>query len=266
MGPKRGRAGMGVASQTERGGDHGVTSRGIRTQQGSGHGNPTPVVLEAHSGAGMGETTPDVLVIPSQFVREVAAATPKMERTRHEEIRIQRDVTNAYFRETMNEFRKMNPPSFDSLGDPVVAGHWLSKIHKIFDTVRINEDDTKVSFASYQLVGKANEWWESVKDAKGVDLFEKLVQGDVTVSEYAIKFQSLSRFTPVLVNTKAKKRVKPKKGQRKEFDLLDCARRVKPKKGQRKEFKGNWELRQMSVGTSSTTSRSFNKKRPKDGT
>ncbi|GFY87300.1 hypothetical protein Acr_05g0009390 [Actinidia rufa] len=119
----------------------------------------------------------------------------------------------------------MNPPSFDGLGDLVVAGHWLSEIRKIFDTVRITEDDMKVSFASYQLVGEANEWWESIKEAKGVDRgmtwanfkstfedqyfpeayrdelreqFEKLVQEDMTISEYAIKFQSLSRFAPDL--------------------------------------------------------------------
>ena len=90
-----------------------------------------------------------------------------MERTRHEEARIQRDVTSARFKEAMKEFYKMNPLSFDSLGDPTVAGHWLSQIHKTFDTVWIIEDDMKVSFASYQLVGEANELWESIKEAKG---------------------------------------------------------------------------------------------------
>ncbi|GFS42513.1 hypothetical protein Acr_00g0080240 [Actinidia rufa] len=126
----------------------------------------------------------------------------------------------------MKEFRKMNPPFFDSLGDPVVAGHWLSQVHKIFDTVRIIEDDVKVSFASYQLAGKVNEWWESIKEAKRVDRgmtwadfestfedqyfleiyldelrdqFEKLVQCDMIVSEHAIKFQSLFRFAPDLL-------------------------------------------------------------------
>ncbi|XP_057482014.1 uncharacterized protein LOC130768940 [Actinidia eriantha] len=69
----------------------------------------------------------------------------------------------------------------------------------------------------------------------------------MTVSKYAIKFQSLSLFAPDLVNTEAKKVVEPKKEQR-------------------KEFKGSWEPRQMSVGTSSTTSRSFNKKRQRDST
>ena len=27
----------------------------------------------------------------------------------------------------------------------------------------------KVSFASYQLVGEANEWWESITETKGVN-------------------------------------------------------------------------------------------------
>ncbi|GFZ11680.1 hypothetical protein Acr_23g0000650 [Actinidia rufa] len=126
---------QGVASQTQQGVDCGVTSRSRRTQQGAGRGNPTPVVPKAHSGAGGREIASDVPVIPSQFAREVAAAMLEIERTRHEEI----------------------------------PGHWLSQIRKIFDNVRITEDDMKVSFASYQLVGEVNEWWESIKEAKGMD-------------------------------------------------------------------------------------------------
>ena len=201
-----------IACQTQQGANHGVTSHGMCTQHGAGHGNPMPVIYEAH--------------------REVTAAMLKMERTKHEKIHIKRDVTSARFKEAMKKFRKMNPPSFDSLGDPLEAGHWLSQIRKIFDIVRITEDDMKVSFASYQLVGKANEQWESIKEAKGVDYgmtwadfestfkdqyffeaycdelrdqFEKLVQGDMIVFQYAIKFQSLSRFTPDLVNTEVKR-------------------------------------------------------------
>ncbi|GFZ19566.1 hypothetical protein Acr_28g0002710 [Actinidia rufa] len=87
-----------------------------------GRGNPTPVVPEAHSRAGGRETTPDVPIIPSQFTREVATVMLEMERTKHEKIYIQREVTSARFREGMKEFRKMNPPSFDGLGDPMVAG------------------------------------------------------------------------------------------------------------------------------------------------
>ncbi|GFY93891.1 hypothetical protein Acr_09g0003370 [Actinidia rufa] len=260
-----------------------------------------PVVPEAHSEANGREITPDVLVIPSQFARDVAAAMLEIDKTRNEEIHIQRDVTSARFKEAIKEFCKMNLSSFDSLGDPVVAGHWLCQIRKIFDTVRIIEDDIKVSFASYQLVGEANEWWESIKEAKRVDhgttwanfestfddqyfleaycdrirdQFEKLVQGDITILEYAIKFQSLSRFALDLVNTEAKNYKRFENGLNPSFrlyvfsqriqnfsNLLDYARRVKLEKEQRKEFKGSWELRQMSVGTYSTTYESFSKKR-----
>ncbi|XP_057513868.1 uncharacterized protein LOC130795675 [Actinidia eriantha] len=240
MGPKRRRArtvgrGIGGRGATRRGtpiedmGDQGIASQ---TQQGADRG----VLLVA-------------------FAREVAAAMLEMGRTRHEKIRIQRDITGARLREAMKEFRKMNPPSFDGLSDHMVAGNWLSQIRKIFDNVKITKDDMKVSFASYQLVGEADEWWKSIKEANRAyrdelrDQFEKLVQGDMTVSEYAKKFQSLSQFTPNLVNTKAKK-----------------CKRVEPKKEHHKEFKGSWFLRHMSVGTSSTTSGSFNKKRQREGT
>ncbi|GFY96804.1 hypothetical protein Acr_11g0011100 [Actinidia rufa] len=178
------------------------------------------------------ETTPDVPVILSQFARKVAAAMLEMERTRHEKIHIQRDVTSVNFKEAMKEFRKMNPLSFDGLGDPVVVGHCLSQIRKIFDTVSITEDDMKADFES---TFKDQYFPEAYRDELK-DQFEKLVQGDMKVSEYAIKFQSLSRFAPDFQRI------------RNFFDLLDCAIRVKPKKGQRKEFKGSWGAEANVVG------------------
>ncbi|GFZ00999.1 hypothetical protein Acr_14g0006340 [Actinidia rufa] len=168
---------QGAASQTQQGVDRGVTSHSRRTQQGAGRGNPTPVVSEAHSGAGGRETSPDMPVIPSQFAREVATTMLEMERTRQEEICIQREI------------------------------------RKIFDTVRIIKDDMKVSFASYQLVREAKGedrdmtladfestfedqyFFEAYRDELR-DLFKKLVHGDMTILEYAIIFQSLSRFAP----------------------------------------------------------------------
>ena len=73
---------QGVANQTQWGGDRGATSRSMRTQQKAGHGNPTPAVPKAHSGVNGGEITPEVLVIPSQFAREVVAAMLEIQRTR----------------------------------------------------------------------------------------------------------------------------------------------------------------------------------------
>ena len=68
--------------------------------------------------------------------------------------------------EAMREFRDMNPTTFDGMGDPLEAHYWLSGVRKALDTFHIREDEMRVSFASYQLVGEANKWWTSVIEAK----------------------------------------------------------------------------------------------------
>ncbi|GFZ10842.1 hypothetical protein Acr_22g0002400 [Actinidia rufa] len=128
--------------------------------------------------------------------------------------------------EIIKDFYWMNPPSFDgSSTDPLVASHWLAEIRKLFNILVINDDDKKVHLMACQLSGEANEWWESIlvahRDARRVaratenvktlvvknlmDKFEKLEQGTMTISEYTMQYQTLSRFAPKLVNTEEKK-------------------------------------------------------------
>ncbi|KAI8530179.1 hypothetical protein RHMOL_Rhmol11G0035700 [Rhododendron molle] len=138
-----------------------------------------------------------------------------------------------------------------------------------------------VSIVACQLIGEANEWWESIlgvrRDARRAlravnqgnepdeenltwaefeelfknqyfletcreqlrEQFEKLEQGSMTVSDYAVKFQSLSRFAPELVATEEMKCRRFEKGlhsfvellivsQRIEkfFEIVECARRA----------------------------------------
>ncbi|XP_058217051.1 uncharacterized protein LOC131327951 [Rhododendron vialii] len=97
------------------------------------------------------------------------------------------------------------------------------------------------------------------------DQFEKLEQGSMIVSEYAQKFQSLSRFAPELVATKERKCRRFEKGlhntvrrmvmvQRKTkyAEVVECARSIEiPKEAQRN--KGVWEPRQSTVSTSSSS-------------
>ncbi|XP_058217488.1 uncharacterized protein LOC131328576 [Rhododendron vialii] len=125
----------------------------------------------------------------------------------------------------MREFSRRNPPQFDGeSSDLLVADHWLAQIRKIFNALKITEDDLRVSIVACQLTGEANEWWESVlgvrRDARRAarvanqevepveeksyreqlrNQFERLDQGDMTVSEYATRFQTLSRFAPELI-------------------------------------------------------------------
>ncbi|KAI8568203.1 hypothetical protein RHMOL_Rhmol02G0179500 [Rhododendron molle] len=65
--------------------------------------------------------------------------------------------------EAMRAFCCMKPPQFDGeSSDPLVADHWLSQIRKIFNALKITEDDLRVSIVAVQLTGEANKWWESV--------------------------------------------------------------------------------------------------------
>ncbi|GFZ16738.1 hypothetical protein Acr_26g0000080 [Actinidia rufa] len=122
--------------------------------------------------------------------------------------------------EVVREFHKLNPLMFDGVcSDPLVADHWLLEICKLFDVLDVTEDAMKVKLVVCQLSGEANEWWKSIlatrKASRGLartagndmiqEQFERLEQGTMTVSEYAMKFQALSRFAPELVSMKEKK-------------------------------------------------------------
>ncbi|GFY90907.1 hypothetical protein Acr_07g0011030 [Actinidia rufa] len=111
--------------------------------------------------------------------------------------------------EVVREFCKLNPPMFDGVSsDPLVADHWLLEIHKLFDVIK---DAVRMKLVACQLSGEANEWWKSVlatsKASRDMlrEQFERLKQGTMTVSEYAMKFQALSHFALKLVSTKEKK-------------------------------------------------------------
>ena len=61
-----------------------------------------------------------------------------------------------------------------------------------------------MTWANFESTFQDQYFFEAYRD-KLKDPFEKLVQGDMTISEYAIKFHYLSRFAPDLGNIEAKK-------------------------------------------------------------
>ncbi|KAM6565508.1 hypothetical protein CsatA_024636 [Cannabis sativa] len=90
-------------------------------------------------------------------------------------------------------FRKQHPPEFEGGIDPVVAEEWISRIESILQMLRVDGND-RVKCASYMLRKDA------LLAAK-VDEFTGLVQGSLTVTEYAQKFDRLAKFAPDLVPT-----------------------------------------------------------------
>ncbi|XP_058216760.1 uncharacterized protein LOC131327630 [Rhododendron vialii] len=172
--------------------------------------------------------------------------------------------------EAMKAFCHMKPPQFDGeSSDPLVVDHWLSQIRKIFNALKIMEDDLRVSIVACQLIGEPNEWWELVlgvrRDARKVaravnrtnepdvenltwvefevlfenqyfletcreqlrEQFEKLEQGNMTASDYIVKFQSLSRFAPELVAMEARKCRHFEKGLHSSIKLLVASQHIR---------------------------------------
>ncbi|KAM6568307.1 hypothetical protein CsatB_016292 [Cannabis sativa] len=135
-------------------------------------------------------------------------------------------ATEARHELLAERFRKQHPPEFEGGIDPVVAEEWISRIESILQMLRVDGND-RVKCASYMLRKDARIWWEVVEQTKDVDTmnwndfkrvfnekyynsavlaakvdeFTGLVQGSLTVTEYAQKFDRLAKFAPDLVPT-----------------------------------------------------------------
>ncbi|XP_058217457.1 uncharacterized protein LOC131328537 [Rhododendron vialii] len=120
-----------------------------------------------------------------------------------------------------------------------------------------------MTWAEFETLFEDQYFPESSRDQLR-DQFEKLVQGNMTVSEYTMKFQSLSRFAPELVATEERKCRRFEKGlhnivrrmvtvQRKTkyVEVVECARSIEiPREAQRN--RRVWESRQPTFTASSS--------------
>ena len=128
------------------------------------------------------------------------------------------------------DFKAVGPPEFRGTADPIEAQTWVNEIEKAFVVARVDEGQ-KTSFATYMLKGEANFWWEANKTRAGEGVvtwarfktlffenylsasmqarmevkFLELKQDNMTVAEYAAKFNELARFAPHQVDTEARK-------------------------------------------------------------
>ncbi|XP_062075065.1 uncharacterized protein LOC133779082 [Humulus lupulus] len=125
-------------------------------------------------------------------------------------------------------FRKQAPPSFVGKVDPVVAHDLLKSVDAIFYHMEWN-DHHSISCAGHLLKLDTRIWWDVVKQTRDlntmnwakfvhefskkyysatmlatkVDKFVILVKGNLSVSDYAYKLDSLARFVPQIVATEA---------------------------------------------------------------
>jgi hypothetical protein len=138
----------------------------------------------------------------------------------------------VHVRDKRGEFLKGRPPVFSHAADPLEADDWVQAVEKQLNIAQCN-DLEKVLYASGQLQGTAQTWWESYQVARpdnappvtwnefvrdfrarhipeGVielkqEEFKNLRMGQMSVSEYHDKFTQLARYAPNEVREDADK-------------------------------------------------------------
>ncbi|KAL5542424.1 hypothetical protein UlMin_010134 [Ulmus minor] len=127
-------------------------------------------------------------------------------------------------------FGKMKPTEFVGSTDPLEAEEWINSLEKIFDFMRLN-DQERVACASYMLRKGARHWWSTVKLTQDVNImswadfigefnqkyynsailrvqedeFLNMKQGTMTVIDAVNKFEQLSRLCPSMIRTEEDK-------------------------------------------------------------
>ncbi|XP_057418907.1 uncharacterized protein LOC130713125 [Lotus japonicus] len=122
----------------------------------------------------------------------------------------------------LDKFLKRDPPTFKGEYNPDGAYKWMTQVEKTLNSMNCT-DNQKVNYASYLLEGEAETWWtqakprmiqanlmtwiefkrvfmekyfpEDVKARKEVEFLE-LKQGNMTIGQYAAKFEELAQFHP----------------------------------------------------------------------
>ena len=132
--------------------------------------------------------------------------------------------------------------SFDGRSDHINAENWLNDVEELLVTLGCTNEQ-KVAYVAHKLTGEAKRWWQDKKVVFVTDLgsetaiswevfkhefnqhffprvvqevkaqeFLDLVQGEMSVIEYAAKFLQLSHFGLYLIPTEEKKAKKFKRG------------------------------------------------------
>ncbi|KAK2375585.1 cleavage and polyadenylation specificity factor subunit [Trifolium repens] len=156
-----------------------------------------------------------ITMMANALAQETAARTA--ERVAQENLRGNEDELR------LERFLKNNPQAFNGGHNPDGAQKWLESMEKIFGAMRCSETQ-KVTLGTYMLQEDANYWWKNASQRLGygnvvitweifkreflvkyfpadmrnrkVVEFMELKQGNLSVAEYAAKFEDLCRYSP----------------------------------------------------------------------
>ncbi|XP_038977887.1 uncharacterized protein LOC108511168 [Phoenix dactylifera] len=142
---------------------------------------------------------------------------------------------------SLAEFKKFAPSAFKGTSNPLEAETWLNEMKKVFNALRCPDED-RVTFATFMLLGEADIWWNVERGKMGQNTtsltwegfkeifrdkyvpqsvrrqkfreFTRLEQGNMTVAEYAAKFEELARYAPGQVENERERAEKFESGLR----------------------------------------------------
>ena len=132
--------------------------------------------------------------------------------------------------------RKLGARPYDGTGEPERAYSWLETNEEVFRIIGCTEDQ-RVSFSAFLMKDRTKDWWRalerrhpegvgwiifrrefldrfyprSYKEAR-VEEFYRLVQGDLSVSEYEKRFSELGRLVPTVFDDEEHKTNKFRSG------------------------------------------------------
>ena len=146
--------------------------------------------------------------------------------------------------DNLTRFLRLNPPTFSSSTEPIVADDWLRKMERELIIAGCTEAEN-VRFAAHQLEGLAASWWENYTatypigtvtwdqfkqafrtahvSAGAMSLkkreFRNLRQGNRSVAQYVDEFSLLARYAPGDVADDAAKQEKSLEGLNDELSI-----------------------------------------------
>ncbi|XP_038877203.1 uncharacterized protein LOC120069501 [Benincasa hispida] len=120
----------------------------------------------------------------------------------------------------IERLKALGATNFEGTKDPADAEEWMNQIEKCFKVMRCPKK-RKVSLATFLLQKKVEDWWKLLKNRKGdqeeicweefqksfferfyprsfrdmkQDEFLQVMQGNMTVAEYELKYTELSKY------------------------------------------------------------------------
>ncbi|XP_058219911.1 uncharacterized protein LOC131330379 [Rhododendron vialii] len=158
---------------------------------------------------------PDLIQLMQAFVAAAAANPQQPQQQQHG------PLTRSRY-QLLDAFCKHRPPIFYGEANPSAAEAWIKQISKYLEVLNVTNAGDRIALATFQMQGEADHWWDLIKTTHNLTtmtwrMFENLFlekyfqamaqefmdlkQRTLTVTQYAARFEELTRHATTIVPT-----------------------------------------------------------------